>query len=73
MAAENLTDSSLKLTFETGVDENGEPIFKSKSLNNVKLSATPDQLYVIASALYPLQKHNLTNVERRDTSVVTGP
>ncbi|OZM56481.1 hypothetical protein CIB95_11945 [Lottiidibacillus patelloidae] len=73
MAAESLTDSALKLTFETGVDANGEPIFKSKSLNNVKITATPDQLYVIANALHPLQTHNLTNVERRDTSVVTGP
>jgi hypothetical protein len=72
-ATENLTDSSLRMTFDTGVDAKGEPIFKYKTLSKVKTSATAAQLYAIASALHPLQAHNLTNVERKDSSVITGP
>jgi hypothetical protein len=44
MAQATLVDSNLRLVFETGVNEKGEPIFKGKMYSNLKHEATADQL-----------------------------
>jgi len=60
----------LALTFETGFNQKGEPIYKTKSYNNIKIEATADQLMQGANALGSLTVHTLVNVERNDNSEI---
>ncbi|WP_217586116.1 DUF1659 domain-containing protein [Lentibacillus saliphilus] len=69
MAIADKVNSSLQLVLYDGDDlVTGEPIYKTKTFNNIKTSATADQLFAIANALVVLQQRPLTNIERRDTS-----
>jgi len=69
MAVESIaTGSVLRLQLQTGVDNEGNPVFRNKSLNNIKPEATDQELYDIAQALAGLQQHTLTAVLRVDNS-----
>ncbi|WP_404455607.1 DUF1659 domain-containing protein [Virgibacillus necropolis] len=69
MATSNMIDSTLRLVFNDGIDAiSGKELYKSKSFNNVKTEATPDQLYAISISLEPLQQRTLYKVERNDSS-----
>lgn len=68
MAQSTLVDSNLRLVFETGVNEKGEPILKGKMYSNLKHSATVDQLFQAASAIGSLSNYSLNTVERTDRS-----
>ncbi|OAS87843.1 MULTISPECIES: DUF1659 domain-containing protein [Metabacillus] len=70
MAVATLLDTQLSLVFNMGVDENGKDIYKRKNYNNVKTSATPDQLLQAAQAIASLQTETLTFVERNDTNQI---
>ncbi|PLR75202.1 hypothetical protein CU633_22350 [Bacillus sp. V3-13] len=67
MAQAMLMESRLRLVFETGVNEKGEPVFKTKTYSNVKKEATPDQLHQTALALAGLCADPLSSVERSDS------
>ncbi|WP_077614814.1 DUF1659 domain-containing protein [Caenibacillus caldisaponilyticus] len=72
MATANLMDSSLILTLDAGVDEKGNPIVKRKTFNNLKTSATNDQLFAIGQALASVQQHPLVAIERSDRSSISA-
>ncbi|MBZ5752391.1 DUF1659 domain-containing protein [Metabacillus rhizolycopersici] len=71
MAAEVLLESQLRLVFDMGLDEKGKQIFKRKNYNNIKTSATADQLLQAAQAIGSLQTETLAFVERNDTNQIT--
>jgi hypothetical protein len=71
MANEVLLETQLRLVFDMGMGENGKQIFKSKNYNNVKTSATADQLLQAAQAIAGLQTEVLAFVERDDTNQIT--
>ncbi|ASF39217.1 MULTISPECIES: DUF1659 domain-containing protein [Halobacillus] len=62
--------SQLQLVLENGQDEKGNTIFRTKSFNNIKITASEDQLYRVATAMAPLQQHLLYAVERNDNSIL---
>ncbi|MEF2293402.1 MULTISPECIES: DUF1659 domain-containing protein [Virgibacillus] len=69
MAIATLTDSSLRLEFDNGIDGNtGKKLTKAKSFNNVKITATSEQLYTVAQAIVGLQQLSLLSIERKDSS-----
>lgn len=71
MAEQQMVDSRLRLILDDGVDEkSGKQLYKTKGFNNVKISATADQLYTIATAVTALQERPLVNVERNDSSEI---
>ncbi|MFC4557960.1 DUF1659 domain-containing protein [Virgibacillus kekensis] len=73
MAVATMTDSSLRLVLDNGIDAiSGKQLFKAKSFNNVKPGATADQLYAIATAVAPLQQRPLASVERKDSAEITA-
>ncbi|WP_409275962.1 DUF1659 domain-containing protein [Neobacillus sp. SCS-31] len=72
MAQALLADSKLRLVFETGVNEKGEPVFKSKTFSNLKTEATPDQMHMAATAIAALSADPLSVVERNDRSEIIG-
>lgn len=62
-----LKDTQMRLVFETGLNEKGEPVYKGKSFNNVKKDATIDQIYQAALAISGLCSYPLNAVERNDS------
>jgi len=58
------------MEFQTGVDVNGNPVFRNKSLNNVKVAAVDQNIYDTALALSGLQANTLNSVSRVDSSVL---
>lgn len=73
MAAVDHISSQLRLVLYDGDDvETGKPVYRSKSFNNVKASAEPEQLHVIAEAFASLQERPLYTIERRDNSEIRG-
>jgi hypothetical protein len=67
MAMAMLKGSNIRLMFETGIDEKGEPVFKGKTYSNVKKEATADQVQQAALALGGLSANTLSSVERNDS------
>ncbi|WP_409305164.1 DUF1659 domain-containing protein [Peribacillus sp. SCS-155] len=72
MASEALFDTVLRLTFDNGVNEKGEPVFKKKAFSNVKTQVNSDQLLMTAQAIAGLQTKPLTEVQRQDTKIITA-
>ena len=68
MAQAIMTSSKLLVSYETGLNEKGEPIFKTKTYSNVKEEATADQLYSVGQALASLSNDPLSGVKRNDVS-----
>lgn len=67
-----LFDSKLRLSFETGLNDKGEPVFKSKTIGNVKRAATADELYLFAQAIAGLSSDPLSTIVRMDSSDISG-
>ncbi|MFB4167233.1 DUF1659 domain-containing protein [Virgibacillus sp. JSM 102003] len=73
MAVAQMMKSRMSLVLDDGIDElSGKQLFKTKSFNNVKITATADQLYSIANAVVVLQQRPLLSIERKDSSELRG-
>ncbi|MBU7594517.1 DUF1659 domain-containing protein [Metabacillus halosaccharovorans] len=70
MASQVILDSQLSLVFDMGMDEEGKVILKRKNYNNVKTTATPDELLQVAQALASLQTETLSAIERNDSNQI---
>ncbi|WHY00246.1 DUF1659 domain-containing protein [Neobacillus sp. DY30] len=64
MAQAIVTASKLRLVFQVGMDDDGKPILKAKTFNNIQKSATPGQLLQAAQAVISLSNDTLSNIER---------
>lgn len=72
MAEAMILDSRLRLLFETGLNDKGEPIYKTKTYSNIRKDATADQLSQAAKALAGLSNFPLAGVERADNFEIVG-
>jgi Protein of unknown function (DUF1659) len=72
MAQAIITATKLLVSYETGMNEKGEPIFKTKTYSNVIEEATADQLHQVAQALASLSIHPLSGVKRNDLFELIG-
>ncbi|WP_160725893.1 DUF1659 domain-containing protein [Bacillus sp. USDA818B3_A] len=72
MAQGLLESTKLRIVFDAGIDNKGNPILKSRSFNNVKKEATADQLFQAAQAIAALCNDELNKVERNDSSEIIG-
>lgn len=70
MANAMLKDSSIRLEFETGMNEKGEPIYKRKTYSFIRKEATADQIDQAAKALGGLSANSLNSVERNDSFII---
>ncbi|SFR11050.1 DUF1659 domain-containing protein [Desulfoscipio geothermicus] len=69
MAVNNVaTGTVLRMQFQTGVDANGDPVYRSKNLYNVKPQATDQDLFDVANALAQLQNYTLAAIMRIDSA-----
>lgn len=71
MAVEKIPSGTvLRMQFQTGLDGDGDPIYRTKSLSNVKTDAVDQDIYDVAQALVELQEHTLMAVLRVDSAVL---
>ncbi|MEQ2468266.1 DUF1659 domain-containing protein [Niallia hominis] len=73
MAEAIWNESSIKLTFQNGMKENGDPNYVTKTFRNVKQTASPEQLAEIAASLSSLVTYTLFSIERNDLSEIIQP
>ena len=66
-----LKDSSLRLVLQTGVDAQGNPVFKTRSYGNIKPSASDQDILSLAQQLAALQIHALEQVSRVNSFELT--
>ena len=67
MAQALLEGTKLRLVFQAGMDDKGNPILKAKTFSNVTKVATAAQLSQAASAIAALCNDKLNKVERNDS------
>lgn len=72
MAQSLIQQSQLRLVFEVGTDETGKPVYRRKNFNNIKVTATPEQLLSVSQALASLQTYPLAQIERNDMHFITN-
>lgn len=72
MAQAIIIDSKLRLVFETGLNGQGKPVYKSKTYSDVKQSATADQLFTVGQAIAGLSSYPLTELNRNDSFDILG-
>lgn len=61
-------NSVLRLELQVGVNAGGNPVFRTKSLSNVKPGASDQHLFDVATALADLQLHPLNDIARVDSA-----
>ncbi len=65
-------NSALGIKFKSGVDSAGKDIIKTKKFSNVKVTAAPDKLLEIGTALGSLLKNEFVSVSRSDDSILVN-
>lgn len=69
MAVEKISPStSLRMVFQSGVDEDGNPTFTRKSIGNMKYDATDQDIYDVGIILSDLQEYTLSGLQRTDNA-----
>ncbi|OPY56631.1 MAG: hypothetical protein A4E55_02042 [Pelotomaculum sp. PtaU1.Bin035] len=67
MAVTKVPDNStLRLELRVGVNTSGNPVYRRRTLNNVKPNASDQDLFEIATALAALQEYPLNSISRVD-------
>ena len=61
-------DTLMVVTVQTGLTAQGSPILSQRSIANVKSTATDQEVFDVANALYGLQDYPLISV-RRDNRI----
>ena len=64
MAIKMTKDSKLRVIFETGLTEEGKPIFKTRSYSNVAEDVTPEQLQQVGEALASLSTYPMGGIQQ---------
>ncbi len=71
MAVEKIPAGTvLRMQLQTGLDGEGNPVYRTKSLSNVKTDALDQDIFDVAQALAQLQEYTLTAVLRMDSAVL---
>ncbi|RBP44179.1 DUF1659 domain-containing protein [Garciella nitratireducens] len=71
MAVEaNIISTKMQLKLNTGLDEKGKEIIKTKTYSNVKPDAKDQVIYDIASSLAVLQQHDLEEIHRVNDTIL---
>lgn len=60
----NPLSSRLQLRLVVGQDDQGNPVYRTRSYANVKATASDDAVFAVGSALAGLQQHDLEEVRR---------
>jgi hypothetical protein len=70
MAAFNFGNASLKISFETGIDEFGKSIIVSKTYRNVRDNVGATQVSAVVQAISSLTDNALSSAEKIEMETV---
>ncbi|NMA14311.1 MAG: DUF1659 domain-containing protein [Clostridia bacterium] len=56
----------VRLQFQTGMDGDGEPVYKNKTFSRLKTDAADQDIYDVAQSIASLSAHPLSGVTRLD-------
>ncbi|HWL25892.1 MAG TPA: DUF1659 domain-containing protein [Ureibacillus sp.] len=70
MAVYNFEEATLKLLFETGLDEFGKPVITSKTYRNVRNDVEVEKIATVAQAIASLSKYQLNQAKISQTEAV---
>ena len=71
MATVFKNNSSLKLQFDKGLGTDGKSVIGSKTFANLKVDALADDILAVANAIAGLQKHDLYDILKLDSSSIS--
>lgn len=63
-------ESKLKLSLQTGINDKGEPVTKTKTYSNLISTANDEDVYDVGEALSNLQDLPLVWVSRVDETII---
>lgn len=67
MAVNKITaSSSLRMELQHGVDDSGNPVYRNRTVNNIKPAAAAQDVYDVGAALAGLQENPLNAVYQVD-------
>ena len=72
MANQIPVSSTLRIDFETGLNEKGALVFKRRTFSNIKVEARADQLFSTAVAITSVQNYPMGEVTRVDMYSLIG-
>lgn len=67
----NIVSTRMQLKLNTGLDQEGKEIIRTKTYSNVKAEADNQNIFDVASSLASLQEHGLHQVHRVDDIILT--
>ncbi len=70
MAAYNFDGASLKLSFETGLDEFGKPVLTSRTYRNVRNDVPVESIAAVTTAIANLSKYPLHQAQKSETESI---
>ncbi|KXZ40558.1 Protein of unknown function [Alkalithermobacter thermoalcaliphilus JW-YL-7 = DSM 7308] len=65
------TETSLRLRYSLGLDQNGIEKFQTKTIRNFRVNILDNDLYQFADMLSNLQENFLVSVNRIDNSILS--
>lgn len=59
-------DSNLQIVVQTGTNELGQPVLRTRSFSSVKVDALDTDLFDVAQAIAALQQYPINSIHRVD-------
>ncbi|WP_373598714.1 DUF1659 domain-containing protein [Paraclostridium bifermentans] len=67
---ETKNQSTLKIKFDCGLDNNGKTIVKNRSYSNVKADATSQDILDVANGIIALQMNSSLEILKQDNTIL---
>lgn len=64
-------DSRLQVRYQTGLNDDGEPVYSTRNLGSVKAESLDESLWIAAATITGLQQLPVAEVRRVDYAILT--
>ncbi|SOC37191.1 DUF1659 domain-containing protein [Ureibacillus acetophenoni] len=70
MAVYNFEGATLKVLFETGLDEYGKPVVTTKTYQNIRNNVEVEKIATVTQAIASLSKYQLHQAKKTETNAI---
>ncbi|MCB8818067.1 DUF1659 domain-containing protein [Desulfosporosinus shakirovi] len=64
-------ETAMVVRYQTGLNAEGQPLIRQKSLAKVKESAALEEVYAVATALFSLLEYPIVEIRRNSSHILT--
>ncbi|WP_242876190.1 DUF1659 domain-containing protein [Desulfosporosinus hippei] len=64
-------ETAMVVRYQTGLNAEGQPLIRQKSLAKVKESAALEEVYAVATALFSLLEYPIVEIRRNSSYILT--